>query len=179
MLHTTIADFRAELDDIGQRITRGAIAGIVAGLVFLIATMGYVTTKGKPAVAPMIDISTIFHGQDQPVPNSENVVVGFVTHLTLSIAFGVVFGLLVLLLPRRALIVLAAGVVYGLVLYVVNFQILGRTLFPWFTDPNGPDQGFEVFIHAVFGLVLAPFLIGRPEPAEMRVRETDLLTTPR
>jgi uncharacterized membrane protein YagU involved in acid resistance len=179
MLHTTIADVRAGLDDIGQRITRGAIGGIVAGLVFLIATMGYVTTQGKPAVAPMIDISTIFHGQDQPVPNSDNVVVGLVTHLTLSIAFGVVFGLLVLLLPRRGLIVLGAGVVYGLVLYVVNFQILGRTLFPWFTDPNGPDQGFEVFIHAVFGLVLAPFLIGRPQPAEMRVREADLVTTAR
>ena len=89
------------------------------------------------------------------------------------------FGPLVLLLPRRALIVLAAGVVYGLVLYVVNFQIFGRTLFPWFTDPNGPDQGFEVFIHAVFGLVLAPFLIARPQPAEMRVREADLVTTPR
>jgi uncharacterized membrane protein YagU involved in acid resistance len=179
MLHTTIADVRAELDDFGQRITRGSIAGIVAGLVFLIATMGYVTTKGKPAVAPMIDISTIFHGQDQPVPNSDNVVVGLVTHLTLSIAFGVVFGLLVLLLPRRALIVLAAGVVYGLVLYVVNFQILGPTLFPWFTDPNGPDQGFEVFIHAIFGLVLATFLIGRPQPAEMRVRDADLVTTSR
>jgi uncharacterized membrane protein YagU involved in acid resistance len=179
MLPIAIANARAGLDDIGQRITRGAIAGIVAGLVFLIATMGYVTTQGKPAVAPMIDISTIFHGQDQPVPSSDNVVVGLVTHLTLSIAFGVVFGLLVLLLPRRALIVLAAGVVYGLVLYVINFQILGRTLFPWFTDPNGPDQGFEVFIHAVFGLVLAPFLMGRPQPAEMRVREADLVTTAR
>ena len=29
----------------------------------LIATMGYVTTKGLPAVASMIDISTIFHGR--------------------------------------------------------------------------------------------------------------------
>lgn len=180
MLHSTVANVRRlDLEDIGQRITRGAIGGIVAGFVFLIATMGYVTTQGKPAVAPMIDISTIFHGQDQPVPNPDNVVVGLVTHLTLSIAFGIVFGLLVLLLPRRALIVLAAGVVYGLLLYVVNFQIFGRTLFPWFTDPKGPDQGFEVFVHAVFGLVLAPFLIGRTQPAEMRVTEADLVTTPR
>jgi hypothetical protein len=157
---------RPELLDVGRQLTRGATGGIVAGLFFLIATMGYVTTKGLPAVAPMIDISTIFHGQDQPVPNPDNVVVGLVTHLTLAVAFGVVFALLVTVLPPRALIVLSAGIVYGLLLYVVNFQILGRTLFPWFTNPKGPDQSFEVFIHAVFGLLLAPFFIG---PGRVRV----------
>jgi len=115
MLHSATARMRApELADVGLRISQGAVAGIVSGLVFLIATMGYVTTKGLPAVAPMIDISTIFHGQDQPVPNPDNVVVGLVTHLTLSVAFGVVFALLVAFLPARALVVLGAGVVYGL-----------------------------------------------------------------
>jgi hypothetical protein len=161
-----------ELHEVGERFTRGATAGIVAGLVFLIATMGYVTTKGLPAVAPMIDISTIFHGQDRPVPSPDNVMVGLVTHLTLSVAYGVAFAVLVSMLPRRALIVLAAGVVYGLLLYVVNFQIFGRTLFPWFTNPEGPDQGFEVFIHAVFGLLLAPFLIGRSEPGVVVAERT-------
>ncbi|CAN5236683.1 hypothetical protein BH18ACT14_BH18ACT14_17410 [soil metagenome] len=151
---------RPELADLGERTSRGATAGLVSGLVFLIATMGYVTTKGLPAVAPMIDISTIFHGQDTPVPSPDNVVVGLVTHLTLAATFGIVFALLAWVLPRRAGILLAAGLVYGLLLYVVNFQILGRTLFPWFTNPSGPDQGFEVFIHAVFGLLLVPFLIG-------------------
>jgi hypothetical protein len=54
----------------------------------------------------------------------------------------------------------AAGVVYGLALYVVNLQILGNTLFEWFTNPQGPNQGFEVFIHAAFGLLLVPFFLG-------------------
>ncbi|MBA3377070.1 MAG: hypothetical protein H0U00_14875 [Actinobacteria bacterium] len=151
---------RPELADLGERTSRGATAGLVSGLVFLIATMGYVTTQGLPAVAPMIDISTIFHGQDEPVPSPDNVVVGLVTHLTLAAFFGIIFALLASVLPRRVGVLLAAGVVYGLLLYVVNFQILGRTLFPWFTNPDGPDQGFEVFIHAVFGLLLVPFLIG-------------------
>jgi uncharacterized membrane protein YagU involved in acid resistance len=127
----------------------------------------------------MIDISTIFHGQDQPVPSPDNVVVGLVTHLTLSIAFGVVFGLLVLLLPRRVFVVLAAGVVYGLLLYVVNFQIFGRTLFPWFTNPKGPDQGFEVFIHAVFGLLLGPFVIGRSQPEVVVAGRTERVAAAR
>lgn len=168
-----------ELHDVGQRISRGAIAGVVSGLVFLIATMGYATTKGLPAAAPMIDISTIFHGQDRPVPNPDNVVVGLVTHLTLSVAYGVVFAVLVSMLPRRALIVLAAGVVYGLLLYAVNFQIFGRILFPWFTNPEGPDQGFEVFIHAVFGLLLAPFLIGRSQPAVVGAARTERVAAAR
>jgi len=42
----------------------------------------------------------------------------------------------------------------------VNFQILGNTLFQWFTNPQGLDQGFEVFIHAAFGLMLVPFVLG-------------------
>ena len=148
----------ALIEGLGDRIARGAVAGIVAGLVFLIATMGYVTTKDKPAVAPMIDISTIFHGHDTPVPSPDNVAVGLVTHLTLSSLFGIVFALLVPLFFRLPLL-LVAGPVYGLLLYLVNFQILGRTLFPWFTNPMGPDQGFEIFIHAVYGLLLVPFFV--------------------
>jgi hypothetical protein len=159
----------ALIDGVGERITRGAVAGLASGLVFLLANMAYATTKDKPAVAPMLDISTIFHGQDAPVVSPDNVVVGLVTHVTLSILFGVVFALLVPLLFNFPVLV-AGGVVYGLALYVVNFQIFGRTLFPWFTDPNGPDQGFEVFIHAVFGLVLVPFFIGLvPRKQERRV----------
>ena len=43
-------------------------------------------------------------------------------------------------------------------LYLVNFQVLGRTAFPWFQE--GPDQLFELFAHASYGLLLVPFLIG-------------------
>jgi hypothetical protein len=42
-------------------------------------------------------------------------------------------------------------------LYLVNFQILGRTAVPWFQE--GPDQVFELFAHAGFGLLLVPFFL--------------------
>jgi len=120
-----------------------------------------VTTKDLPAVAPLIDISTIFHGQDTPTPSPENMLVGLVTHTGLSILFGIGFALLVTAVPtlRRAPLLVVAAIAYGLLLYLVNFQILGRTLFPWFTNPKGPNQGFEVFIHAVYGLMLVPFFL--------------------
>jgi len=151
---------------LGDLFTRGAVAGIAAGFVFLLANMAYATTQGKPSVAPFMDISTIFHGTDQPAsmtPTVDMLATGAVVHFTLSIAFGVVFALLVGAfspLVRNWLVLTAAGVVYGLALYIVNFQILGNTIFEWFTNPQGPNQGFEVFIHAVFGLLLVPFFLG-------------------
>jgi hypothetical protein len=69
------------------------------------------------------------------------------------------------LLRNTALLVLG-GLAFGLVLYVVNIQLLGRTVFEWFTNPNGPPQIAEIFFHAEFGLLLVPFFIG----AAQRVR---------
>jgi hypothetical protein len=112
--------------DLGELFTRGAVAGIAAGFIFLLANMGYATTQGKPSLAPFMDISTIFHGTDKPAsmtPTVDMLATGAVVHI------------------------------------VVNFQIFGNTIFEWFTNPQGPNQGFEVFIHAVFGLMLVPFFI--------------------
>ena len=151
---------------LGDLFTRGAVAGLAAGFVFLLANMAYATTQGKPAVAPFMDISTIFHGTDKPAsmtPTVDMLATGAIVHFTLSIAFGIVFALLVGAfspLVRNWLVLEAAVVIYGLALYVVNFQILGNTIFEWFTNPQGPNQGFEVFIHAVFGFLLVPFLLG-------------------
>jgi hypothetical protein len=39
----------------------------------------------------------------------------------------------------------ACVAIFGLMLYVVNFQILGRLIFEWFQE--GPNQTFEVFAH--------------------------------
>ena len=149
------------VEAIGDVFSRGAVAGFVGGVGFLLANMAFATTQGLPAVAPMIDISTIFHVEDTPTPSPENMLVGLVTHTGLSILFGIGFALLVTAVPtlRRVPLLVGAAIAYGLLLYLVNFQILGRTLFPWFTNPKGPNQGFEVFIHAVYGLMLVPFFL--------------------
>lgn len=145
--------------DIGALMTRGAAAGLVGGFAFLIATMFFVVTQGLPAIAPLLDISTVFHASAKPVISPENMFVGLVTHLCLSIVFGLGFALLTPLLHRSRSLVTGA-IVYGLALYVLNFQILGRTAFPWFTNPHGPNQTFEVLIHPlVFGLFLVPFFL--------------------
>jgi len=160
---------RDDLDlGVGALLARGVLAGAFGGLVFLLGNMGWAVHNHKPALAPLIDISTIFHGQDMPMPvaagpfGPDNAIVGLTTHLMLSTLFGIGFALLVTTVLRRRppSLLVGAGIAYGLALYVVNFQILGRIFFKWFSNSNGPPQGFEVFIHLVFGLILVPFFLG-------------------
>jgi hypothetical protein len=148
-----------------ERLARGVVAGLAAGLLFLLANMWYADSQGMPAVAPLYDISTIFHFADKPQPSPENMAVGLIVHLTLSAGFGATFALIAPLAtgPTR---VVAAAAVFGLVLYVVNFQILGRLVFEWFQE--GPNQTFEVFAHLGYGLLLAPFTVGYARAREAR-----------
>lgn len=143
--------------DADRRIARGVVAGTAAGLLFLLANMWYAAGQGLPAVAPLYDISTIFHFSDRPEPSPENAVVGLVTHLALAAGFGVLLALLAPLFSKRAAL-WGGGVAFGVALYIVNFQILGRIAFAWFQV--GPNQTFELFAHAGYGLALVPFLLG-------------------
>lgn len=152
----------------GDFVTRGVAAGLFGGFAFLIANMFYADAHGKPAVGPLLSISTIFHHQQMPMMSAQNVVIGLVLHISLSMLFGVVFGLAVGVLrsmlakPMLGTPMLIVGaLVYGLVLYVVNFQILARAFFGWFVNPKGPNQVFELWIHPVaYGLFLVPFFLG-------------------
>lgn len=149
--------------DIGAIFARGATAGLVGGLVFALANMWFAASGGKPAVAPFLAISTIFHASPMPVMDPAEVVIGLVTHVALSVLFGIVFAVAVTVLGlgRRPLLLVTASVIFGLALYVVNFQVFGRLFFTWFVNPNGPNQVFELWIHPVaFGLVMVPFFLG-------------------
>lgn len=166
MPETTLTRCVRELRrDFGALVSRGAAAGLVAGSGFMLANMWYADANGKPPIAPFLAISTVFHGSKAPILTPEaipaEVVTGLWLHLALSLAFGMGFAILAAPL-RSASAVVAASLGYGLALFILNFEILGRTVFPWFTNPQGPDNVFEGFIHPlIFGLLLAPFFLGR------------------
>ena len=145
------------MTDIDRRIARGVVAGTAAGLLFLLANMWFAVSQGMPAAAPLYDISTIFHFADKPAPSPENAIVGLTTHLTLAAGFGASLALLAPLLSSRAAL-WGGGLAFGVALYLVNFQILGRLAFGWFQV--GPNQTFELFAHAGYGLALVPVLLG-------------------
>jgi len=144
------------LHDLDRRIAYGVVGGTFAGLLFLLANMWYADSQGLPAVAPLYDISTIFYFADKPDPQPVNAAVGLIVHLTLSGAFGAALAALAPLAKGAARLV-GMGAAFGLVLYLVNFQILGRVAFEWFQE--GPNQTFEVFAHLGYGLLVVPFLV--------------------
>ena len=153
---------------LGGDLVRGAVAGLVAGILFAVATMWFVTSIGMPARTPLLMISTIVLGDDAMANGDADSAIGLIVHLVLSAGFGIVFALIARRLPTNASLALA-GLAYGGLLYLVNFQILARTAFETFRMANQP---FEVVVHLVFGALLALAFLGtgirRDEPLSGR-----------
>ncbi len=90
-------------------------------------------------------------------------VFGVVVHLALSVAFAVIWAAIVRHAPadiRHSYAAhTAAAMIYGLVLWVVNFQLVARVAYPWLT---GQMEVAQLTIHAVaYGLPLGLFLTKR------------------
>jgi hypothetical protein len=151
-------------------LTRGVAAGLTGGLAFILVNMFAAQSAGKPPIAPFLAISTLFRFSDmpimQPMAVPVEVTLGIIVHLFLSVLFGIGFALIAPLLRTSALLV-AGGLAYGLALYVVNFQVIGRLFFPWFVDPRGPNQILELIVHPLaFGLALVPFFLSTATRAD-------------
>lgn len=121
--------------------------------------MWFSATQGNPAVAPFNLISSILLGADSLTAGTASVPLGVAIYFINSLVFGIILGLVAARLPSNASIAVAA-LVYGLVLYLVNFQLIGRFILPQFQMPNQP---FEVLAHLVFGAVTALFLFHREQ----------------
>ncbi|MGP4030030.1 alpha/beta fold hydrolase [Actinomadura sp. 3N407] len=90
--------------------------------------------------------------------------------------FGMGFAMLLVPLLRNIPMLVIGAIAYGVALWVLNIQILGRTVFESFTSPQGPNQLFEGLIHPlIFGLLLVPFFLGRSlqETGRSATRRTD------
>ena len=162
---------RAKAFDVSNLLTTGVIAGLAVGFVFILANMIYATSQpalvnvpdgpNLPAIAPFLDIGTIFYFDDMPQMTPAYPFVGLITHFSLSIVFGLIFALAMVPLFSNARALLVGGIAYGGVLYLVNYQILGRVVFEWFdpSDPMGPNPWFGLVTHLGFGLLLVPFFL--------------------
>ncbi len=132
-------------------LMRGAAGGLVAGMLFAAATMWFVTSLDMPARTPLEMISTIVLGDDAMASGDASSSVGLVVHMVLSMGFGAVFAIVARRLRTNGAVALA-GLAYGGLLYLVNFQILARVAFDTFRMANQP---FELVVHLVFGALLA------------------------
>jgi hypothetical protein len=130
-------------------------AGIIAGLVFLILELVLVSTIGGDSPwAPVRMIGAIALGQDVLPPPATFDLTAFIAaaivHFALAIIYGTIFALVVDRAGWGPGTTVIAGLVFGLLLYAINFY--GFTaMFPWFAMARNE---ISILAHAVFGLVL-------------------------
>ena len=151
-----------------RRVCHGAEGGLVAGLAFILADMGWSRLHGEPATTPIHGVASVFNVSDYIERTPDDLAIGIFTHAWLAALFGIVFALLLPLAGGRLRAyaggelrtLFLAGALYGLALYVVNYQVMGHLVFKWFTGPHRPAFGISVLVHLIYGLVLAPFFLG-------------------
>lgn len=128
-------------------------AGLIAGLVFMTVEMAMLLMMGQSPWGPPRMMGAIILGRDVlPPPATFDMGVmaaAMGVHLPLSVLYGLVFAILASRLTFWSAV--AAGAVFGVVLYGVNFYAM-TSFFPWFAEARGMGS---LIGHALFGAVLA------------------------
>ena len=165
---TPAVDRRDSMDSVWA-IKHGLIGGVIAGVVFLIAEMIGSVLLGGELLAPFQAFASIPLGQMPPeIAIGTAIPVGFVTHFVLSIIYGVIFALIVMVVPAMRAssnMLIAAATIFGTLLWIVNFfvlpSVIGR---PWFaTAPMIPQFVYHAFF---YGTVLGLYFASRSRLAD-------------
>jgi hypothetical protein len=137
-----------------------AVAGFAAGAVLMVLDLiwsAIFDPQGPWRISHMV--APILTGSPAPAGAGYAfdvgvVAIALVTHYVLGVVFGVVMAFLMAQLrldtsPDRAV---AAGAVLGLLLYLLNFEVLAAGLFPWLAALRGWGT---IAAHGLFGIVAA------------------------
>jgi hypothetical protein len=141
------------MSDVTRSVREGLGFGLIAGTVFAIAQVAATMIAGDSAILAFRRLASVVLGSDAlaVTPAATAVGVGIVVHLYLSAMYGAFYGIynsaLTMTsrrsLERQALI----GPLFGVMLWLVNFQVLARVRYPWWLDlPQLP----QICLHAVF-----------------------------
>ena len=130
-------------------------SGLIAGAIFLMVEMAMVAwLQGESPWGPPRMMAAIVQGESVlPPPATFDlgiVAVAMMVHLALSVALGFVFAILHGLLDMTLARAIAAGTLFGLVVYFIDFHIM-TAFFPWFAMARNM---VSLVGHAVFGLAL-------------------------
>lgn len=129
------------------------IAGLVAGMAFLMIEMAMLVMMGQSPWGPprMMGAIVLGRGALTPPDTFDMVVIGvaMMLHLTLSVMYALAFAFVggrLALLPS-----MLAGAIFGAIIYAINFYGF-TSLFPWFAMARGMGS---VAGHVAFGVILA------------------------
>jgi hypothetical protein len=141
-------------------VAHGLIGGIGAGMMMAMAAMIWMWSTGDGFFQPLNIIASsimgegVVTGQFQIAP----AIIGAMIHLVLSAVFGLLFSWLIAktALPSGAIV--AAGIAFGLALWVINVVVIDATFIPAGFDVM--PLTLQVVSHVVYGffigLVTAP-----------------------
>lgn len=153
-------------------IREGALAGLIGGAVFASAQTLAAAIAGMPPGAPWQFFASVVSGGEGVYEEVTltGFLLGAVIHFGLSTLFGAFFGWIVSRIGRPVRndlrLELTGGLLYGLVLWVINVQIVGRFLYPWYLELLNP--AVQAVVHAVFyGIPLATWLALRIRDVEV------------
>jgi hypothetical protein len=145
------------------------IAGVVAGLMYLLAQMLFSWSLGLDGpLASLQRIAAVLLGPDAAPPShvaSIELGMGVLIHLFVSLVYGFIVGRSVRACSVYTAPVVGAGV--GLALFVVGFFGVAPSAFPWFLDVRNLPTAFD---HAMFGAVAAWLTIVLQRPEVLRPR---------
>jgi len=131
-----------------------ALAGLIAGIVFLIMEMVMLPVIQDVSLwVPVRMIAAIGLGPGVlPPPASfalDVALIAMVVHFTLSLVYAWILAPIVE--GRTKLKALLGGLAFGMALYLINFYLF-TVMFPWFANAR---NWISIFAHLVFGGVLA------------------------
>lgn len=133
----------------------GVAGGLVAGLAYLLAQVGFtVAVHPGTAAEPLQRIAAILLGPDAAPPPAEFTLVMFGMALIIHFGLAMVFGRLVSVLAwrRSTGVGILVGALVGLAVYVLDFVLIAPHAFPWFLDSI---RAVTLADHALFGGVAA------------------------
>jgi hypothetical protein len=146
---------RTDAGGVGPWLGWGLLSGFLAGIVFIALTSWFATSMGNPQLAPFKVIATLAQG---PPPMQATIWIGMAIHSVLSALFGLVFAAGVAPMRGSSGWLLWAGLIYGGLVYAIDFQVLSRFVPQFSAFLQATNQPFELTVHLVFGAVLAALL---------------------
>ncbi len=130
----------------------GAGYGIAAGVFFALAEIALSAAMGASPFLPLRMFASVLLGVQALTNVSLGIalVAGISVHLVLSGFYGALYGLLNTTLQPEVQKgygpQVAMGVVFGIGLWLINFQIIARLIYPWYLEL---PQGIQASLHAV------------------------------
>jgi hypothetical protein len=134
-----------------RAVAAGALAGLLGGLVMILAGMLRSDAAGAGFWLPPRNVAAVWYGVEALIAGAGAILVGLLTHLTVSAAWGGLFGVAAGR-DSSIWIALSMGIAYGIgVLLVMTLGIL-----PWLNETMAARVAiqplwFWIGVHLIFG----------------------------